>query len=219
MSAPILEIDWDWVKRELIRKERVPTRIPVDEYIEHAASLAETKSASTVKRIIGFKAGSVELEGPITFAGRRLSSYMRGAAEAHLFVVTIGGEIEKEASLLMSGDEPLYGYLLDSIGSLAVESLAEAFEDRLREASASDSRSVSMRLSPGYCDWPVEEQALMSKVVDFPKAGVSLTESCMMVPRKSISAMVGIGPKDLFSNKKSQCVTCDRQDCDHRRAY
>jgi cobalamin-dependent methionine synthase I len=132
-------------------------------------------------------------------------------------VVTIGDGMEKEASAFMAKKEPLYGYLLDRIGSLAVESLAEIFEEKLRGRQHASKRSCSMRLSPGYCDWPIEEQVIMAKALDFPKAGIRLTKKCMMIPRKSISAMVAMGPKGLFEKGRPQCLACDREDCDYRR--
>ena len=220
-------IDWGWVEKELFAKERIPEfcksgldetiRAAVERCLKEAKALARPNSLSAVKRITAFDGDSVRMEGPISFSGKRLISYIKGAAHLHLFLVTVGGEIETEASNWMSKGEALYGYLLDRIGSLAVESLAEATEEELRKAYLSKNETVSMRLSPGYCDWPIEEQFVMAKALDFSKIGVALTEKCMMVPRKSISAMVGVGPKDLFSKMASQCVACDRVECDYRR--
>ena len=131
--------------------------------------------------------------------------------------MTIGKVLEDKASLLMREGDHLGGYLLDRIGSLAVESLARSFEEYLRKNYEVKNMSVSMRISPGYCDWPIEEQFNLAKALDFSKAGVRLTRNCMMVPRKSITAIVGIGPKRLFSKTKSQCEACDKKDCDYRR--
>lgn len=214
------------MKDELFTKERIPEfrkggpgeiHAAVERCLEEAKALARPKAISAVKKIISFDSDSVTVEGTITFSGKRLISYIKGAKDLHLFLVTLGGEIESAASNWMSKGEALHGYLLDRMGSLAVESLAEATEDRLREVYLAKDETVSMRLSPGYCDWPIEEQLLVAKALDFSKADVRLTEKFMMVPRKSISAMVGVGPKDLFSKKVSQCVACDREECDYRR--
>lgn len=222
-----MKIYWDWVKKELFEQERIPpvtkggpkhiVHIYVARCLKEAKTLAEPRSVSISRKIANIKSDSVELGGNIKFSGKRLSSYVKGAVDAKLFLVTLGGGIEDKASYWMSKGEPLYGYLLDRIGSLAVESLAEAFERKLRKDYLSKDKSVSMRLSPGYCDWPIEEQFLLNKALGFSKAGVSLTKNCMMVPKKSISAMVAIGPKDLFSKIKNQCVICDKKDCNHRR--
>ena len=215
-----IEIDWDWVDSELSKIERIPPpgRIAAEDCIKEAKTLARPKAISITKKIIDIVPGSIEVEGSVVFPGGRLAAYIKGAKYLHLFLVTIGSGIEESASMWMSKGEFLYGYLLDRIGSLAVESLAEAMEKRLRAIHASNSESVSMRFSPGYCDWPLEEQFALAKVLDFSKAGVHLTEKCMMVPRKSISAMVAIGPGNLFSKTSPQCVVCDKADCDYRRS-
>ncbi|MBI4974614.1 MAG: hypothetical protein HZC19_02225 [Candidatus Omnitrophica bacterium] len=220
-------IDWDWVKKELFIKERIPElckggpdetiHAAVDRCLKEAKALARPQVLSAVKKITAFDGYSVMLEGPVTFSGKRLISYIKGATHLHLFLVTVGGEIEAQGSRWMSKGEGLYGYLLDSIGSLVVESLAEAMEEELRKTYLFKDETVSMRLSPGYCDWPIEEQSVMAKALDFSKIGIALTEKCMMVPKKPISAMVGVGPKDIFSKRASQCVTCDKMACDYRR--
>jgi cobalamin-dependent methionine synthase I len=117
----------------------------------------------------------------------------------------------------MACGDALRGYLLDRIGSIAVESLAQEAEDALTAEYAKKEKSVSMRFSPGYCDWAIEEQFKLSRILDFQKAGVKLTEKCMMVPKKSISAACAVGPKGLFSRKKSHCSLCAQDECAYRR--
>ena len=131
----------------------------------------------------------------------------------------VAGAVKEDAatSCMDSGDH-LLGYLLDRAGSFAVESLAENTEKRLRCSLAPEGLGVSMRFSPGYRDWAIEEQFKLAKIVDFKKAGVTLSENCMMVPKKSISAIVGVGPKKLFSKVISPCAVCNMKVCDYRRS-
>jgi cobalamin-dependent methionine synthase I len=98
-----------------------------------------------------------------------------------------------------------------------VESLAEAMERGLRGSYGASGMSVSARFSPGYCDWPVSGQSALDGALGFSKAGVALTESLMMTPRKSISGLVAVGPKGLFSSAVSQCDFCGEKTCDFRR--
>jgi len=221
------EIDWSWVRGELFRKERIKLKAGDGsgnviskcalECLKEAQRLARPRSVSIDKRIVKIGPDYIEAEDDLTFYSRKLPSYVKDATCVHIYLVTIGGDIEDLASKLMSSQEELSGYLLDSIGSLAVESLAEDMEYKLREHHTSKAKSVSMRLSPGYCDWSIEEQRKLAKVLDFSKAGVHLNEKCMMVPRKSISAFVAIGPEGSFGKRKSQCVVCDKKDCSYRR--
>ena len=205
------KIDWNWVKTMISKKERITSdkkeiSNTLDECIGVSKSLAKPKIAATVKKT-----------GDFRIASKRLASELKGAAEFYFFLVTIGGGLEKMATDSMSKGNDLKGYFFDRIGSFAVESLAESLEENLRREYGRKGRSVSMRFSPGYCDWPIEEQFALSKTLDFSKAGVRLTESCMMVPQKSISGVIAVGPKGLFKDKKSPCSICDTGDCYYRR--
>lgn len=227
MAKNDIAIDWIWVKRRLLEKENIPTDkkhalkaelgAAVEECIAKARALARPEVVSVKKKVLKSGGGSVRLEGGTELSGKALSSYIKDSRQACLFLATIGGGLENAATGWMKKGDHLRGYLLDSIGSFAVESLAENFERLLRSSCAAKNMSVSMRLSPGYCDWPIEEQAKLSRVIGFSDAGVRLTESFMMVPRKSVSGLVGIGPKGLFSGTKSQCVICDKNECGYRR--
>ena len=206
-----IRIDWDWVRNDLLRKERIHSSKGAilscaDECLKKAESLVSPRMISVRKSM-----------GRLGLSGSALVSHIKGAEAVRVFLVTIGGALEEQSRALMSKGDELRGYLFDCIGSIAVESMAEEAEKTLRREAAKKGLSVSMRFSPGYCGWPIEDQKKLDKLLDFSRAGVRLTENYMMVPLKSISALVGIGPKGLFSKRKSPCVTCDKENCDYRR--
>ena len=220
-------INWDWVKAHTMAGEKISgigdlsTRQALLDHLDEAVNIARSKAASKIFvvkiKILKFNPDSIELDGGVRLSAKELSSYIKGATDVYAFVVTIGGGVEEAASSYMGKGDHLLGYLLDRIGSFAVESLAKNTEDTLRRALALEGSSVSMRFSPGYCDWPIEEQFKLAKIIDFSKAGVILTENCMMIPKKSISAVVGVGAKELFSEVKSPCVLCNMKACNYRR--
>ena len=202
-------IDWRWVRKELFRMERIsPSKKVIAsrarDCLRLAKKLVKPKMISTIKNASGFMPSS-------------LSSHMKGAREMVYFLVTLGGALEKRSSLSMAKGDELEGYLLDRIGSIAVEALAEAAETSMREFFAKKGKSLSMRFSPGYCDWPIEEQFKVAKILDFSKAGVKLNDKCMMVPKKTISAACAIGPKGLFSRNGTPCTICTLKECAFRR--
>ena len=225
--AKAVTIDWQWVEDHVSRGEKFDSAKDVSvkkALLEHAKKAfelarlkAKPKALIVKKKILKFNPGSVEIEGNILLSGKELSSYFKGASEVYVFLATVGDAIEKAASIHMDNGDPLLGYLLDRTGSFAVESLAERIENNIRQAIKSQGLGLSMRLSPGYCDWPVEEQLKLAEMIDFKKAGISLNEHCMMIPKKSISAIAGAGRKELFLSKKSQCSVCNLKKCDYRR--
>ena len=220
-------IDWVWVKNELKTRERIGVDDNSDKGLAISRSLDEclTKARSLVKpnyirvekKITLIGEDFIEIEGRVRFSTGRIAQYIKNSINIAIFLVTIGDEIEKIAGELTSGKEPLQGYLLDRIGSFAVESLAESIESKIRKDYSRLKMSVSRRYSPGYCDWPVEDQRILAKALDFSKIGVSLTESCMMKPKKSISAIVAIADKRIFTESGSTCEICEKKDCSYRR--
>lgn len=222
-----IAIDWEWVETHVHTRERFESTkdsVVKKALLEHAAmalKMAELMAAPRVimahKKILGFQPAAVEIQGGVSFTGKEFSAYLKGASHIYAFVATIGDGIEKAATAQMNGGDPLLGYLLDRIGSFAVESLAENAEKAIRRAIEPDGFGLSMRLSPGYCDWPLEEQAKLARIVDFSKAGISLNEHCVMTPKKSVSAIAGVGHKKRFSGKRSQCLVCSIKSCDYRR--
>lgn len=211
-------VDWHWVKAEILRTEKSPgIPLMLNECMRKARSLTHTKYIYAEKKISRLDTGSIELEDGTIFSTQKIPAYITGATGLVLFLVTIGDRVEKEAGSLISGDDPVKGYLLDRIGSFAVESIADKLEHRLRKDYSLIKKSVSSRFSPGYCDWPVEEQFKMAKSLDFSKAGVTLTDGCMMVPKKSISAIAAVADEGVFKDFISSCNICEQEDCSYRR--
>ncbi|MDP2929804.1 MAG: vitamin B12 dependent-methionine synthase activation domain-containing protein [Candidatus Omnitrophota bacterium] len=222
-------IDWAWVKNELKAREKISALDnsdrglailrSMDECLTKARSLSKPNYIRATKKITLIGEDFIEVEGRVRFSTGRIAQYIKDSGDIVIFLVTIGERIEKIAGELTQGKEPLQGYLLDRIGSFAVESLAESIEKKIRKDYSRLKMSVSRRYSPGYCDWPIEEQAILARVLDFSKIGVSLTESCMMKPKKSISAIVAIAAKGIFTGSGSTCGICERLDCSYRRDF
>lgn len=221
-------VDWRWVKKQVLKSEKIDPdnkderadniRKVLNECILKAWLLSRPKYTYAEKKIIELKDDSIVFDDGLSFYTKKITTYIRGASHIVLFAVTIGGKLEAEAGALTSGKDPLKGYLLDRIGSFAVESMAENLEKKLRKNYSFKKKSVSSRFSPGYCDWPIEDQFKAAKIVDFSKAGIALTEGCMMVPKKSISAIVAIADEGVFKELVTSCDICDIKDCSYRRS-
>lgn len=219
-------IDWEWVKAKVCESEHINKHPKtasgilksLDECMRLAAHMSQPNIASVNKRVIRIAGKSIKLEGGPRITGENLSSQIKGCHFICFFIATIGSDIEDSATMLMRTGEDLHGYLLDRIGSFAVESLAEDFEKKLRIRYRDQNLGVSLRYSPGYCDWPIKEQDKLDKAIGFSRVGVSLNDSLMMRPKKSISGLIAVGPADKFSSKKSQCSVCNiRKSCSYSR--
>jgi Vitamin B12 dependent methionine synthase, activation domain len=131
-------------------------------------------------------------------------------------VCTIGDALERRVSALWEARELPLASMLDSVGSGAVESLAEYVNDLLCQQGLPTQR-VTNRISPGYGDWDVAEQRALFRLCPGEAIGVTLNEACVMTPGKSISLLVGAGAQARVDHYFSQCARCWMRDCAYRR--
>ena len=132
-------------------------------------------------------------------------------------VLTIGDGIEERVRDLFGAREFPLAVMLDSVGSAAVESLAEWVNDFLCQVALPD-RKVTNRISPGYAGWDVAEQHWLFRLCGGERAGIVLNDHALMIPLKSISLLVGIGPHASVDHYFTQCRRCWMKECAYRRA-
>jgi cobalamin-dependent methionine synthase I len=133
-------------------------------------------------------------------------------------IVTIGGALERRVADLWDARELPLASMLDSVGSGAVESLAEYVNDLLCQQGILRGVKVTNRISPGYGGWDVAEQPLLFRLVNGDPIGVVLNEACFMTPEKTITLLVGAGADARVDHYFSQCARCWMAACAYRRA-
>ena len=96
--------------------------------------------------------------------------------------------------------------LLDAAGSAAIEAVCDAFCADLAAELAP--WHLTGRFSPGYGDYPLEEQKAVFRLLDVTRRiGVNLTESGLMIPQKSVTALIGVSDTPQ-ENRRSGCGDC-----------
>lgn len=133
-------------------------------------------------------------------------------------VCTIGDELERRAAELWEARELPLAAMLDSVGSGAVESLAEYVNDLLCQEAIPLGLPVTNRVSPGYGRWDVSQQRGLFGLCPGEAIGVSLNEACFMTPVKSISLLAAAGALAKVDHYFSQCARCWMPECAYRRA-
>ena len=158
---------------------------------------------------------TVHLEDDVEFRSAKLSRALRDAEKIVCFIGTIGFDIEKEISRLLDEHKLSEAYILDAMASVAVEDMVEQFHQDMAAKCSNESKTVTFRFSPGYCDWSITEQKKLFSVFDAEQIGVELLDSCLMEPRKSISGVFGIAPPG--STLHNPCLHCREKNCNARR--
>lgn len=189
----------------------------IEEYVENVHQLIEPSSFYVVKDIKLVQGAHVVIEDSITFQSEVIAKLLEQCEKVAVFLVTIGDHLEEIVSRLAEDGLIVQSAVLDAIGSSAVEKVADLVQGRISEAARALGLCIGQRFSPGYCDWDVSQQKMVFQAMNGDSAGVRLTEGCLMLPRKSVSGIIGIGPCNSNVENYNPCKTCDKNDCQGRR--
>ena len=135
---------------------------------------------------------------PVFFGmgSRSLERYLSGCEGALLFAATVGLELDRLLARYATLS-PTKALLLQAIGAERIESLCDAFEAEVKEEKARLGLVTRPRFSPGYGDFSIEAQREIFSLLDCPRRiGLSLNQSLLMSPTKSVTAIIGIGKQD-----------------------
>lgn len=147
--------------------------------------------------------------------GRRISGYMAGASEIALFICTAGAAFTDLSHAYQQNGDFLEAFVVESIGSATVENAMDKVQHCLEEEVSREEKKITNRYSPGYCEWPLSGQRdLFAYIGDHP-TGITLNESCLMQPIKSVSGIIGIG--DAVKKRPYGCEICNSATCVYRR--
>lgn len=164
------------------------------------------------------RAGDQLTAGGVTLGIPRIAERWGTIEAITAGVCTIGEALEHRASELWDARELPLAMMLDSVGSGAVESLAEYVNDLLCQEGLVRGVKVTNRVSPGYGGWDVAEQRLLWRLCPGDAIGVTLNDACFMSPTKTITILVGVGVAARVDDYFTQCARCWMRDCAYRRA-
>jgi len=133
------------------------------------------------------------------------------------FVCTAGKGISEWSNKLMKNDDLIKGYIVDTIGSIIVETAMNKIQDDIETEMNQCSLKITNRYSPGYCGWNVNEQHKLFTFFPANFCGIKLTESALMYPVKSISGIIGVG-KNVQKDKYT-CHECDLIKCTFNQTF
>ena len=148
----------------------------------------------------------------IEFKSQKLLNHLRNSASIILFGATIGVGADTLVRKYSVTDIAMTS-VAHCVGASLVENLCDMACEELKNEIKGEHRP---RFSPGYGDLPLECQKNIVEFLQTKKnIGMSLTESLMMVPVKSVTAIIGIG-KEKNKCTGPGCMICKKADCPYR---
>ena len=147
--------------------------------------------------------------------------YPRADALA-LYVATVGEALPARIRRLFDEGELAEGYMLDAVASAGADRLSDLLASRFEQRLGAEGRprSHALAYSPGYCGWPTSGQRPLFAALQPEEIGVTLNESCLMAPIKSVSGVLVAGPADghRFRPDFPFCHECETRECGPRLA-
>ncbi|MBR7159472.1 MAG: hypothetical protein IKD20_00375 [Clostridia bacterium] len=222
MISPVFVKTYDapsYDEREILRY--IGETSPNSETVELVRScIAEVEAHLSYKVCYAVYDAQVTPDGvDMTFAKTKSTLLAKTLADSDrviLVVASVGIGIDRlvKKYLSISASRAL---VMQAIGAERVESLLDAFCIEMREKYRGLGQDITTRYSPGYGDLPLQLQREIFDTLECPKRiGVSLSDSMMMTPTKSVSAIIGISRSicsDVSLDKYKNC----NKDCQYRR--
>ena len=172
-----------------------------------AALVLEAARPKHIEKICAVAHGETPILAGTSFAlpGRAVGELLRECSECCLFCATLGSGVD---GLIRRWElrDMAFALTLDACASSAVESFCDQIEDELRGRLAG--KFLTDRFSPGYEDLPLNLQRPLCADLDTArKIGVTATGSDLLLPRKSVTALIGVADRPQ-KHREVGCESC-----------
>jgi hypothetical protein len=168
-------------------------REEVEGYVADALPLLQLKGSALRLPIEIEKSMLVSLPEGNAFASRKLARFLRDAREIILMGATAGTAIMEAIQADMGGINATRGVVLDATASEVVDAALDWIMGYFRQSLRREGKTLlNSRFSAGYGDFALESQRLIHRLLQMDRLNVTITESCLLVPEKSVTAITGI---------------------------
>ncbi|RIK83278.1 MAG: hypothetical protein DCC67_06030 [Planctomycetota bacterium] len=191
----------------------------LDQWIAEAARRAAPRASYLVMPVCELSPRRLRVLGPrgeVEFRGA-IGEFLGASEYVAAFIATAGPHVENLATELMHCGEALPAMVASAVGAERAEAAEAVVIEQLRAAAAPRSMATTLSYSPGYCGMAIAEQRTLFSLFGGDDVGVTLTESCLMQPLKSVSGLIGIGRADRVAAYGSPCDRCAMHNCNMRR--
>ena len=188
--------DFKEVARYLGYRRATPPEADVSALMEKAAS--EMQAVMKPQAVFEIYDLSVISTDPttvsfadVTLQSRDLSRNLAGCSQVALLAATIGPQVDALIRRHSSLD-PVYASILQASGAMFIEELVDLVNAEIKKIADSQGLKTKARYSPGYGDVPLEVQRDFFKLLPCTRIGLTLMDTLIMAPEKSVTAFIGL---------------------------
>lgn len=223
-NATLQQIDEKEARRYagLARSEDFPTKL-ISEACLEVQSLAKPMGIYEIYPYQSEQA-LIAVPAPLELTGEVIKKHLAGAEKIAVLAVTIGNQLEQAITGYFEKGEYTSALLLDAAATAAVEMVADQINELIDQQAARLGYKTTWRFSPGYGNWDITAQSAIIKLAGAEQIGITVTETSMMSPRKSVSAVIGFIPRSStaaaaasFDMVKNTCANCTQIDCQSKK--
>ena len=186
----------------------------IEECIRQIEKIAQPRS---IYRIFDLKLKEDQIEAAgMKMQSRNLARNLKGCEKIVFFAATLGNEPD----ILMNRYSRLQiskAAVLQAVGAAAIEDYCNQCQKKIEEQAAAEGFYVRPRYSPGYGDLPLAIQGRFLDTIEATKrAGIYLSEGDIMLPEKSVTAIMGVSEVNTHCRMEG-CEVCANITCAYRR--
>lgn len=155
--------------------------------------------------------------GKINVQSRNLRTSLKDCKEVILFGATLGIEVDRQIRKYQLIDMSR-AVVMQACAAAFLEEFCDELQEKIAVKMRTEGKYLRPRFSPGYGDFLIQHQKELLEMLEAPKKiGLAMTESYMLTPTKSITAVIGISDIEVNCNQRG-CEVCQKTDCTYRRS-
>lgn len=153
----------------------------------------------------------------LTFRGKDIINHLKDSKKCVVMAVTLGNDIDTKIRYYEKFNLTK-ALILDACATSAVENLCDKVQEDIKNKAKSINMGITFRYSPGYGDFSIDIQKdIISSLEANKKIGLSSTENYILIPRKSVTAVIGFQEESIKS-KPVTCELCNKYDsCEYKK--
>ena len=215
LEIPKDEVLWYLGYRSQLIDEKLDELINLT--IEESKTLIAPRFITSRCKVSLVENGVKLLGTSVILTGNDIKEHLKDSKECVLMGVTIGGNIEKRINLY--GKTNLTkSLILDSCATTAVEEICDKVEDYIKSEVIGNGEFITFRYSPGYGDLSLDVQKDIINILKSEKTiGLTVSTHNLLMPRKSVTAIIGLIPKNKEVKKKGCEVCKNYENCSFRK--
>lgn len=209
----------DFKVRETIRYLGYKMQLPDEQTLDEICKLMQELEENCTPKYI-YKEFPISIEKDticfdfFSINSKNLSKNLQNCEKAILFAVTLGTQadflIRKYSKISIAKS-----VMINACASAYIEEFANFSQKEIENTLKSE--YLRPRFSPGYGDFDLKYQKnILNSLNSSKNIGLTLTDSLILMPIKSITAVIGIS-KINSDCEIHGCEICSKKDCEFRR--